>query len=192
MEASTANNILENEAVMVETAKNDDACFEILYNHYFPRIYGFVFKRTGNREEAEDIVSKTFMKAFCALGDYNTKKGGFSSWLYTIANNNLIDYYRKQGRKREVDIKSVSHVSDDADSPERQAVSRQQAELVRLAIKDLKVKHQKILQLKFFAELDNKEIAEVMGITSNNAGVLLHRALKKFALVYKNYENSEK
>ncbi|MBD3311556.1 MAG: sigma-70 family RNA polymerase sigma factor [Candidatus Magasanikbacteria bacterium] len=188
MAESVKNEKIKNENQLVEKAKDDEASFEILYEHYFPKIYGFIFKRTGNKEATEDLVSSTFMKVFCNLSGFSPKKGSFSSWIYTIANNNLIDYYRKQGRKKESGMEGLENKPIESDSPEDEMQASYEATIVQKALGDLKEKYQRILHLKFYAELSNQEIAEVMGMSVNNSRVTIHRALKKFALIHKKYE----
>lgn len=98
------NSVIENEAMLVEQAKTDDRAFEKLYNYYFPQIYGFIIKRAGQKELAEDIVSTVFMKVFTHLNDYEPKTSSFKSWVYKIATNTLIDHYRKSSVKNEFTV----------------------------------------------------------------------------------------
>ncbi|MDP1709664.1 MAG: sigma factor, partial [Candidatus Komeilibacteria bacterium] len=70
MAGEAPKEVLENEAVLVEQAKNNDEAFDILYRFYLPKIYGYVLKRTGRVEAAEDIVSETFLSVFCNLKKY--------------------------------------------------------------------------------------------------------------------------
>jgi len=175
---------LENEPEIIERAKKDDNAFEILYNHYFPRIYGYIFKRTGNQQVCEDITSTTFMKAFCNLKKYQHQGYSFGAWLYKIATNNLIDYYRKTSKKQEVNIDKIQNLEDESPSPEEFAQISQNRQLVGLALKKLSEKNQEILYLKFFAEMSNNEIAEILKISSNNTRVLIYRALKHFQKIY--------
>jgi len=94
--------MLENEAQIVEMAKKDDQAFEVLYDFYFPKIYGYIYKRVGSFDVAQDLVSITFIKVFNNLDGYQYKGYSFSAWIYRIATNNLIDYYRKANRKKEI------------------------------------------------------------------------------------------
>ena len=187
MEQPTPTDVLENEVELVELAKKDDAAFETLYNHYFPKIYGYVYKRTGNKEVAEDIVSATFLRVFTNLHKYTHKGHSFGSWVYKIATNKLIDHYRKTGKQKHVDIEGAGPIVDDNASPEVHVEIKIRGEDVRAVLCQISPKYQHILHLKFFGELKNTEIAEVLGISPNNAGVLLHRALKQFQKKYQSY-----
>lgn len=182
---SQSSSFFRNESTLIEKAKMDNNAFNMLYEFYFPKIYGFVSKRTGDRESAEDIVSLTFTQAFVHLEKYQHKDSTFGAWLYKIASNKLIDYYRKEGGKKIVPI-------DDNDTIEIEFESSIdldiQARNVRETLKKLPAKYQKIITLKFYSDLSNEEISQVMDISLNNVYVLLFRALKKFKKLFKQYE----
>jgi len=194
--ADSLQQILANEAELVEKAKSDDTAFEILYNFYFPRIYGYIYKRVGRREEAEDIVSTTFLKVFCNMKKYQARGFSFGAWVYKVATNNLIDYYRHAGRRLEASYddkfdndetqQSVGPI-DPGDNPEVETDRNLDKTLVHKALKDLPDKDQRILHLKYFAELSSEEIALALQTSENNVRVLSHRALKKFHTTYKKY-----
>ncbi len=184
---SDSNLSLEDEAEIVEKAREDDAAFEILYSHYFPKIYGYIFKRVGNREETEDLVSTIFIKVFSNLDKYQRRDCKFSAWLYRIATNSLIDYYRKAGRKKEIGIEHVEDWPDLNDQPANEVMINEQSKEVQALIKKLPDRYQEVIQLKFFAQLDNQEIAEVMKVSVNNVGVLIHRSLEKFKQIHQKY-----
>jgi len=99
--------MLEHEAELVERAKTDDRAFTILYDYYFPKIYGYIYKRVGNFDLAEDLVSSIFLKVFTNIGAYKEQGYSFSAWVYRIATNKLIDHYRKAGQKKVVSLDEV-------------------------------------------------------------------------------------
>lgn len=180
------NSVIENEAMLVEQAKTDDRAFEKLYNYYFPQIYGFIIKRAGQRELAEDIVSTVFMKVFTHLNDYEPKTSSFKSWVYKIATNTLIDHYRKSSVKNEFTVEEFPEVLDENQDPKKEMVLKEDQVKVRRILAELPAQYQEILLLKFFSQLSNIEISETLEISANNVGVLLYRALKKFDKVYHN------
>lgn len=187
-EWTTQKEKLENEQSIVERAKIEDQAFEILYNHYFPKIYGYIFKRTGNHEVTEDLVSITMMKVFCNIKNYKHKGYSFGAWVYRIATNNLVDYYRKKDKKKEISIEEIENKEDEGDSAYEKAKSADKKKIVKLTLIKLSKRHQEILHLKFFAELANDEIAQTLDISVNNTRVLVHRALKNFHKIYKKYD----
>lgn len=188
MEGTPGRLRLDNELALIEQAKTDDKAFGILYDFYFPKIYFFVLKRVGQKETAEDIVSVTFIKVFTNIKKFKpVNEYSFSVWVYRIATNNLTDHYRKQGKHKTVDIENLGEILDHLQNPELDLEVGQDKDLVRQALNDLSTRESEILQLKFYGELGNIEIAEVLKTSPNNAGVMLHRALKKFQIKYQKY-----
>lgn len=189
MEEQISQTKLDNEPMLVKQARTDDRAFEILYDFYFSKIYFFVFKRTGQKEITEDIVSATFMKVFTGLKTFEAKhENSFAAWVYQIAGNKLIDYYRSQGRHPLVNIESIVEPQDESQNPQADFIRNLNKSVVAKVLLSLPEHDQKILQLKFFADLDNVEIAEIMGVPANNVGVWLFRALKRFQKNYQPYE----
>jgi len=186
MDSFVHQNILENEQKIVEQAKKDDKAFEILYNHYFPRIYGYIFKRTGNHPDAEDIVSEVFMKAFTHIGSYKNQGNTFGAWVYRIATNNLTDYYRKKSKNKSVGIEQADFLESKDPLPDELIDKLMDSEKIKLALEKMPKRYKQAVHLKYFAELSTCEIGEVLKISENNARVLMFRALKKFNEIYSN------
>lgn len=169
---------------LIERAKTDDAAFSVLYEIYFPKIYGYVMKRVGKKEETEDIVSQTFLKMVEKLPAFQSGKGSFKSWIYTIATNIMFDYFRKLRKRREESIEEHLEIPSTHLNPHQQSLQLEEQKKVFHTLSLIPEKYQKLLHLKYYSELEYEEIAEVLGITVNNLGVILHRALKKFRETY--------
>lgn len=172
---------LTQERDLVEKAKESLKAFDKLYEHYLPKIYGYVLNRAANREIAEDVTSKTFIKAMTKIQTFKYQGYSFGAWLYRIAHNNLMDYYRKNPLLGNIDSQEVeSHEKTDqkAEDLERQRVILQ-------ALSRLPKQYQQVLSLKFFEELTNEEIAEVLGCRKETLAVKLHRSLRAFKKVLK-------
>lgn len=189
MAEQATTNQLENEAEIVERAKTDDQAFALLYEFYFPKIYGYILKRVGNRTVAEDIVSLTFMKVFANLKSFKHQGVGFGPWVYRIATNNLTDHYRRSGRRPEDNLEEHTQISDETPGAEIMMQSSQDQELVREIIKIIPKRYQEALHLKYFAQLEYHEMAATLKISENNARVLVFRALKYFQNIYEQYGN---
>ena len=86
------------EKLAADVLDGDSEAFGRLYEMFFDRIYRYIYYRTLHRETAEDLCSKTFLKALDKISGFNPQKGLFGSWLYTIASNCLTDHFRKSGR----------------------------------------------------------------------------------------------
>ncbi len=178
---------LENEQELAERAKTDDEAFVVLYEFYLPKIYGFVLRRCGHVQTAEDIVSTVFLKCVNALPKYRADQGAFGAWLYRIATNALIDHYRSAGRSTVEQLETAEELADAAASPSDLTETALESRRLRKILALLPPRDQEILNLKYFAGLSNQEIAETLGQTANNVGVLIHRALKKAIDLNKKY-----
>lgn len=171
--------MIDGEDKLIERAvKGEASAFGHLYDHYQPRIYRFVFIKVGQREEAEDLTHQAFLNAWQNIQNYEHRGFPFSSWLYQIARNQVIDYYRT----------SRSNLSiDDADpenfvGPENtQSAAEQKFELaeIRLALIQLKPDYQDVIVLRFVEELSLKETAEALERSEGAVKLLQHRALQE-------------
>ena len=162
---------------LVERSKeNDEDAFGELYSLYVDSIYRYIYIKIKVSHEAEDLVQQVFLKAWSSIRTFKYEKFPFSSWLYRIAHNQVIDYYRSR-KKSNLSIKEEIIV-DSSDNP---AISQDQKsdkrELER-AIRNLPENQQQVIILKFIEELDNKEIAKIIGKSEGAIRVLQYRALK--------------
>ena len=161
-------------------ARFDEDAFNEMYRHFFPRVYNFIFARMKNVDAADDVVSTTFMKVYENLERYNPTKAAFSTWIFRIASNSMLDYYRRTQSRGEVEWdETFDPPAPEYQEPETQAlIADDKAEILK-ALSKLNERERQIVELKYFSDMGNKEIAEMIGITANNVGVVLHGALKK-------------
>jgi len=185
--AEKAGFTLQEEKELVERAKTDQEAFSQLYDYYFSRIFGYIFKRVGHRETVEDLVSEIFTKAFVNIEKFEYRGYSFGAWLYQIATNHLIDYYRKKAKVGEIELEEGINYEDEKIKPEEQVDLKQTNVLVKKVVEQLPDKYQEILMLKFFAELSNQEIARVVGKNPNHVGVMIFRGLKIFKKEFVKY-----
>lgn len=168
----------EKEKELVERAKTDQEAFVELYNFYFPKILGYVKKRVKHQETAEDLVSETFTKVFVNLEKFDFKGYPFSSWLYRIAVNVVIDYWRKENKIKTSDIDEHFDIASNMETDQTVIIEERHQEVVKY-MEVLPERERQVVELKFFAELSNQEIAQTMKISANLVGVIIFRALKK-------------
>src|SRR5690606_41083887 len=88
------------DAPLVEWAKSDREAFGVLYTRYVDKIYSYVYYRTGNHHDAEDLTSRVFFRALGHIGNYTDRGVPFSAWLYRIAPNLVANWHRDRGRQR--------------------------------------------------------------------------------------------
>lgn len=178
---------LPEEAALLAAARDDEQAFVRLYDFYFPKIYAFVARRVGQREETEDIVSEVFLRATAALPGFRegTKFGG---WLFRVATNLVIDRSRRRLRTRQTEAGEAEALPDRGPAPDEIAQTLLDRAVLERILAGLPARDREILHLKYFAELDNEEIAAAMGITPNHVGVLLFRAVQKASKLANRYD----
>ena len=167
----------ENEDVLVEQAKTDPHAFGVLYDRYVDRIYNYIYFRTGNRSEAEDLTARTFFRALDHIGNYVNRGVPFSAWLYRIAHNLVANWHRDQSRHKVVSLEDAAYMPQQRPTPDRQIETMEEANLLREAIRDLPPDRQQLLILKFEEQLPNAQIGEIMGRSEGAIKSLYHRTL---------------
>jgi RNA polymerase sigma-70 factor (ECF subfamily) len=176
-EARWSQGLDEPEEQLVERAKEDPEAFGALYSRYVDQIYQYVFYRTGNRYDAEDLTARTFYKALANLERYRYRGLPFSAWLYRIAHNLVANWHRDRKRRGGVPLDAVAMIGKGGDSAQEFAESHERVEVLRDAISGLPVDRQELLVLKYTTELSNREIGKVMGRSEGAVKALYHRTL---------------
>jgi RNA polymerase sigma-70 factor (ECF subfamily) len=164
------------ERALIEQAKIDGAAFGELYEIYVDRIYNYIYYRTADREEAEDLTSRVFFRAIQHIGRYEDKGVPFSAWLYRIARNLVANWYRDNSRRSTIPIDRVSRLSRN-ESPEMALERDQEQALMLASIRRLPAERQDLLILKFVDRLSNVEIGQIMGRSEGAIKSLYHRTL---------------
>ncbi len=165
------------EVMLIEKCRQGNLkAFTEIYSHYIGKIYDFIYYKTCHRETAEDITSQTFMKALEGIRNFDTGKGSLSSWLYKIAMNSIIDFYRK---KR--DTVSIDDIWDLAsgENIERDHINRDHMEKISSYLNSLPHEKRTIIILRVWQELPYSEIAEIMNRTEAQCKMIFYRAIDK-------------
>lgn len=148
--------------------------FDALYQHYVQPIYRFVYRRTLQRETAEDLTSITFLKALEKIRQYDPGKGPFAAWLYRIARNSITDHYRVQ--RDHTDIEDVWDLSSNEDVAGKVDDRMTHAKL-RDALQTLPADKREIVLLRLWEGLSYREIAAIVGKSENNCKVIFSRTV---------------
>jgi len=164
------------EKIIKQCQQGDLEKFGDLYKAYFDKIYRFIYYKTHHKETTEDIVSQTFFKALDKIKNFDFKKGNFSSWLYLIARNLVIDYYRTE--KASIDIYDIWDLTDDEDI-ERDAEIKEQLQKVRAYLKGLKGEYREIILMRVWGGLSYKKIAEIVGKSEPNCRMIFSRVINQ-------------
>jgi RNA polymerase sigma-70 factor (ECF subfamily) len=151
--------------------------FGLLYRRYVDRIYGFVYRRSGSPDVAEEVTASTFERALRGMPAFRWQGGGFGSWLFRIAANELTSLYRTQQRStaRLALLKALPvSPSPPADTALLQA--DQVAEILD-ALGTLPDRYQEVISLRYLAGMSHTEAAETMGLSKPALATLLYRAV---------------
>jgi RNA polymerase sigma-70 factor (ECF subfamily) len=166
------------EAALVEQAKNDPHSFGLLYERYVDKIYNYVYYRTGNHHDAEDLTAKVFYQALNHIPRFVQRGAPFSSWLYRIAHNLVANWHRDRSRRQIVSLDRLAIVgSQGDDGPFQQVAQGERQNELLTAIRRLPADRQQLLILKFVERMPNAQIGEVMGRSEGAIKSLYHRTL---------------
>ena len=159
-----------------------------IFNSYYDKIYSFTLMRVCNVHDAEDIASDVFVKVAEKLDTYKPEKAAFSTWLFTIAVNEINTYYRR--RKNVISIDEFSDIADTIEIDEN-LLWIDERMCVNHAFSCLDDRQKEIVLLKYFGELTHRQIAETTGISETNAETILNRAKKEMKKVFNSCEESK-
>jgi RNA polymerase sigma-70 factor (ECF subfamily) len=168
------------ERALIEEAKHDAEAFGRLYQQYVRRIYNYLYRHTGNQTEAEDLTSRTFYRALRSIHQYKDRGGSFQAWLFRIAHNLVVNWYRDQSRHQVLSLEVTDNHTGQAvhrDEPHEKIVRTEWQELVTRLIDQLPEVRKTLLILKFVEKMSNEEIAKVLGKTEGAIKSLYHRTL---------------
>ena len=165
------------EAELIERAKTDKEAFGELYEVYVDRIYSYVYYRTGNVEDAEDLTARIFFKAMQHIGNYHDRGVPFSAWLYRIAHNLVANWHRDRSRRKIISLDDIVQWQAPEKGPEFVTQLMEDKDALLAAIRRLPADRQELLILKFVERLSNAEIGEIMGRSEGAIKSLYHRTL---------------
>jgi len=169
---------LVDEVALVEEAKSDPDAFGLLYERYVDKIYSYVYYRTGNHHDAEDLTAKVFHQALTHIPRYVQRGAPFSSWLYRIAHNLVANWHRDHSRRQIVSLDRLAIVgSQGDDGPFQQVAQGERRDALLDAIQQLPPDRQQLLILKFVERMPNAQIGQTMGRSEGAIKSLYHRTL---------------
>ena len=165
------------EQSLIERAKTDKVAFGELYERYVDRIYNYIYYRTGNSHEAEDLTARVFMRAMKHIDAYTDQGVPFSAWLYRIARNMVANWYRDNSRRQMISLDDITQWHVGEEGAELAVQLREDKTNLLAAIQRLPSDRQELLVLKFVDQLPNAEIGDIMGRSEGAVKSLYHRTL---------------
>jgi len=170
-------------ATIHKAKKGEETSYTLLLNMFWKDIYRFLYSKTNDENEAEDLTIRTFAKAFDKIGSFD-ENYEFKTWLISIASNLFIDHFRK--RKTETisihkESTAAHKIKDEEPTPADKLIIEQNLAELLAYIKQLKPHYQEIINLRFFQEMSYKEMAATLNEPMSNIKVKLLRAKKLLA-----------
>jgi len=170
----------QKEQELIKKSKRDRRAFAPLYEFYHPRIERFFKIRIVDEVKSEDLTSKVFEKALIGLDNFQWQGVSFSAWLYKIARNTLIDFFRESGKaKRNIPISDAPPLRDKGKTPEQLAIQKDGEDILHRLLEKLPSRERNIIYLKFFDGYTNRTIAKLTGLSETNVGTIVYRVVRK-------------
>lgn len=163
----------------------DDDFFTALYQQYMPRIFHFFNSKIQNETEAEDLTSNVFIKVLEKRSSFDPDKASFTTWIFTITRNQLIDYYRV----RRIDLPLTAELMEECagDIAAGAGALPEDRELWTQIVSLLSEKEMTVIYSKYYYGQSNRQIARSTGINENTVSTLHRRALKKLRVKIKDF-----
>lgn len=153
--------------------------FTQIYDIYNNRVYKYICYRINNHYAAEDICSQVFETVISKYHTFSQEKSKFEVWLFAIVRNSVTDYFRGQKKRAHFSLDSLLDLVMPKASPEDLVIRDDNNQALFRALAKLRDKERNIIAMKYGAGLKNTEIADLMGVSESNIGVVVYRSLKK-------------
>jgi len=157
--------------------QGDHEAFGILYEQYVERIFNYVYYRTGNQHDAEDLTAKVFFRAMRRIPQYQERGLPVTAWLYRIAHNLVANWHRDRGRRPEISLDEGYASIPHSEHPEVTLLQVEEQDHLLRIIRGLPPERQQLIILKFVEHMSNAEIGQIMGRTEGAVKSLYHRTL---------------
>lgn len=165
------NSALSSPAHIRETA-------ESLYLTYKDRIYGYIFCRVKNPQEAEDVLSEVFYKIVKSFDTYDPAKASVSTWIYTVTRNTVLNYFRKP-RNAGGEFLEAEKLPDLSPLPDEIILREEEREALISALEQLPQRERDVIILRFYHEYTPVQVSQLTGISYANVKVIQTRAVQR-------------
>ena len=184
-EKEIGKDVSDNELIHFIREKNPELYGEII-ERYRGKLFAYLYRLIGEKEEAEDLLQDVFIKTFRNLSRYDTDRK-FSSWIYRIAHNEAVNHIKRKSLKRFISLDNIVSTKDKMDSSsaeddaETAWIRKETGEEVNVAVSHLPLKYRQVLALRYYSDKSYEEIGEILGKSVNTVGTLIKRAKSKLA-----------
>lgn len=164
------------EKVVKSWVKGSNDAFGVLYDYYIDGLYRFIFFKVKDERDVEDLVEITFLKVFEKKDSYNPRKSSFVTWLYNIARNTVIDFYRTNKAEEELN----ENISDNDSDLLKDGVNKDLNSVVlKEALNEVSESYRELVIFRFIEELSYAEIAKILNKKEGAIRVMQYRALNE-------------
>jgi RNA polymerase sigma-70 factor (ECF subfamily) len=171
------------EKLVSKSQKGDEKSFAELFDIFYEKIFKYIKFRV-EEDEVEDLVAKVFLKVVENLKKFAPQKNaGFNAWIFRIAHNTVIDFYRQKRDFLPIDFDESApyfiEIEDPAPTPNKTTNKNLDSQKIKNLLQSLAPNHREILELKYFNDFSNYEISKITGKTEGNIRVIQLRALRE-------------
>ena len=169
---------------VVLAQKGESSAFEALYDHFYDQIFRYIAFKTSDSLIAEDLTEDVFLRMLESIRKFKPQCHPFSSWLFRIAHNRVIDHYRKRGRDKNVPLDTIlTTVGESQSTLDTYVETKLAMREVTQAMENLTDLQREVLNLRFAGGLSIKETAEAVNRNENSVKALQHSAVKKLRVL---------
>jgi RNA polymerase sigma-70 factor, ECF subfamily len=175
--------LTDNELVVIIREKDQERYGEII-ERYQGKLFSYIYRLIGNRDEAQDLLQDVFIKTFRNLNSFDVDRK-FSSWIYRIAHNEAVNHIKRKSLKRFISWEDIVSVKDKLitssveDGADEAWLKKEMQKEVSDAVDKLPLKYKQVLILRYFSDKSYEEISEILGRPVNTVGTLINRAKSK-------------
>lgn len=175
----------DTEKKLIENSRKDKTQFSPIYHHYKDHVFKYCYYRVNDKTIAEDLTSIIFEKALKGLDNFQWQGVSFSAWLFRIARNQLIDYYRKSNKRdATIGVDYLDTFESNEKTPHERVEEMFAEDLLYSVLKQLPPREREIIYYKFYDGYTNRLIADITSLSETNVGTIIYRALKKLKELY--------
>lgn len=176
-ESGMDSNRLRHEKDIIARSKKDPGAFRPLYEYYYHPVFNYIYQKTNEINNAADITSSVFYKALININKYQDRNLPFGAWLFRIAFNEIMQFFRKTKKTRYVilDDYLLDKLAEEVDSDNKSSLLN----ATRQVMETLAPAEVEIIELKYFQQKLNREIAFILGMSEGNLKVKAHRIIQK-------------
>jgi RNA polymerase sigma-70 factor (ECF subfamily) len=167
--------VREEESLVRRAQQHDEMALTQIYEENFDKIYRYIVLKIGDRTEAEDMTQQVFLNAFKSISSYTSKGNPISSWLFRIAHNQMVDYFRKKSKRATVPLDET--LAGGGDDPGLEAERKIAVEQLALATRKLTGAQREVISLRFAGDLPVAQVARIMGKSEGAIKALQHSAI---------------